>query len=91
MKMYEDGFHNITNVDYSDVVINKMRNRWKHLPEMEWMVADALDMTSLPCSSFDVVLEKGTIDAMLVSEKDPWHISAVAENTIDLVMKQVGH
>lgn len=89
--MYEDGFHDITNVDYSDVVINKMRNRWKHLTEMEWMVADAQDLTFLLCSSFDVVLEKGTIDAMLVSEKDPWHISAVAERNIDLVMKQVGY
>ena len=38
--MYENGYRNIVNVDYSSVVIDKMRTRWRHLTGMEWIIAD---------------------------------------------------
>ena len=88
--MFADGYHNIVNVDYSPVVIDNMRTRHKHLDGMEWLVLDARDMSSLDAASFDVVLEKGTIDAMLVDERDAWRLSDDAENTIDLILFQVG-
>jgi len=91
IKMYEDGFHNIVNVDYSAVVIDKMRSRWSHLTGMEWIVADIHDLTPLPQFSYDVVIEKGNIDAMLVSEKNPWKVSPSGEQTIDLVLTQVSY
>lgn len=34
-KLYEDGYHYITNVDYSSVVIEQMRERNAHLEEMD--------------------------------------------------------
>jgi SAM-dependent methyltransferase len=90
IKMYEDGFHDIVNVDYSPVVIEKMRNKWKHLTGMEWTVADIKELTTyFSPFSFDVVIEKGTIDAMLVGEKDPWKISMIGEQSIDIVLRQV--
>ena len=87
--MYKDGFQNILNIDYSDVVIKNMRERHKHLIGMTWMVADAQDLTRLDPKSFDVVLEKGTLDAMLVDERDPWNISVEGEATIDNILNQV--
>ena len=88
VKMYADGFCDIVNVDYSPVIIDKMETRFKHLDRMQWLVADIKDMTSLEASSFDVVLEKGTIDALLVAEKDPWKLSDEGENTITVVLNQ---
>ena len=40
-KLYAEGLHNITCVDFSQVVINQMRGRWADLQDMEFVVADA--------------------------------------------------
>jgi len=50
---------------------------------------DAMDMSAFPPSSFDVVLEKGTLDALLVAEKDPWKLSSEAEAMVDIILRQV--
>lgn len=33
--MYKDGYKNITNIDYSKIVINNMAERCKDMPEMK--------------------------------------------------------
>ncbi|CAG2245881.1 EEF1AKMT4 [Mytilus edulis] len=87
--MYQDGFLNITNTDYSPVVIENMRNKCQQkYPGMSWEVMDILNMTYEP-ETFDVVLEKGTLDALMVHEKDPWNISEETEKTIENVLTQV--
>jgi SAM-dependent methyltransferase len=87
--MYHDGFHNIVNIDYSPVVISNMSARYSDLVDMKWLVMDARDMSSFEPSSFDVVLEKGTLDALLVGEKDPWRVSYDAEVTVELILTQI--
>jgi hypothetical protein len=87
--MYNDGFHNIVNIDYSSVVIENMQRKHDSLNDMKWIVMDAQDMSSLPTASFDVVLEKGTLDALLVSQQDPWRLSAQAEQTMHNIMLQI--
>lgn len=89
VEMYEDGFQNILNIDYSDVVIKKMREKYALLIGMEWQVMDICNMSMLEQESFDVILEKGTLDSMLVNEKDPWSLSDEAEAMIDNVLTQV--
>lgn len=44
---------------------------------------------SFPDGSFDVVLEKATLDAMLVEEKDPWRVSNDAARLIHQVLTEV--
>lgn len=71
--MWEDGYKNIVNVDYSPVVIGKMRNRHKDIrPEMTWEVKDVRTLDGLDASSFDVAIDKGTMDAMMTSSTDVW-------------------
>ena len=91
MDLYNDGFRNIVNIDYSSVVISNMQKRCKALEGVEWIVMDAMDMSAFLPSSFDVVLEKGTLDALLVAEKDPWKLSSDAESMIDIILKQVNN
>jgi hypothetical protein len=45
---------------------------------MTWKVMDILNMTYEP-ETFDVVLEKGSLDALMVHERDPWNISTETE------------
>ncbi len=55
--MYDDGFKQIWNMDISDVVIDQMRMRNLHRPEMKWETGDCLKM-DYEDDFFDVVIDK---------------------------------
>jgi len=63
--MVADGYM-VTNIDISEVVINFMRD--KH-PNMEWYQMDATEMT-FEDNTFDIVIDKGTIDALACDPGD---------------------
>lgn len=86
--MYRDGYHNITNIDYSEVVIENMKCRSAEARSMQWLVMDIRSMTFDKCS-FDVVIEKATLDALLVQERDPWRLSAESRALMDDILSQV--
>ncbi|XP_048777270.2 eEF1A lysine and N-terminal methyltransferase-like isoform X2 [Ostrea edulis] len=68
--LYDVGHHNITNIDISDVVVRQMtdRNR-EQRPDMKFLKMDALNM-DFEDSAFSVVLDKGTLDALMVDDSD---------------------
>ena len=86
--MYQDGFQHITNTDFSPTVIEKMREKYLEFPNMTWRVLDIRDLSILP-SPFDIILEKGTLDSLLVHEKDPWNVSTESLDQIDKILEQV--
>eukprot|EP00758_Cryptobia_borreli_P001976 Tbor_TRINITY_DN2683_c0_g1::TRINITY_DN2683_c0_g1_i1::g.17986::m.17986 len=63
-QMYENGYHHITNIDISDVVIHQMSSRYKEQDRMIWVNMDARKM-EFPNNSFDIVIDKGTVDSLL--------------------------
>jgi len=65
-QMYNSNYKNITNIDISDVVIEKMK---KQFPDMKWISMDATKM-DFENNSFDCVIDKGTLDAIMCSQ-DP--------------------
>lgn len=68
--LFDVGHHNITNIDISDVVVRQMTERNKEQrPEMKYLKMDALDM-EFKDSSFSVVLDKGTLDALMVDDSE---------------------
>ncbi|KAM3604309.1 uncharacterized protein V6R79_009320 [Siganus canaliculatus] len=73
--MYSAGYHSITNIDYSSVCISTMSARYSDCPGMSWHEMDIRQL-SFPAASFDVVLEKATLDAIMVEEKTPWEVSS---------------
>ncbi|GMI64319.1 hypothetical protein like AT2G31740 [Hibiscus trionum] len=69
--LYDAGFGDITNIDFSKVVISGMlRRNVKDRPSMRWRV---MDMTQMKFSddTFDVVLDKGGLDALMEPELGP--------------------
>ncbi|KAA1469067.1 S-adenosyl-L-methionine-dependent methyltransferase [Dentipellis sp. KUC8613] len=70
--MYDDGYKNIVNIDYSPVVVEQMRNRHQNSrPEMSWHEMDIRALT-FGDSTFDVAIDKGTMDAMMTAKGDVW-------------------
>ncbi|XP_051121890.1 uncharacterized protein LOC127245183 [Andrographis paniculata] len=69
--LYDAGFRNITNVDFSKVVIMDMlRRNVRERPQMKWRV---MDMSSMPLESgsFDAVIDKGGLDASMEPKHGP--------------------
>ncbi|KAJ7625681.1 S-adenosyl-L-methionine-dependent methyltransferase [Roridomyces roridus] len=70
--MYDDGYENIVNTDYSSVVIEQMsRRHTEKRPRMEWLEMDVRDLR-FPDQSFDIAIDKGTMDAMMTAKGDVW-------------------
>lgn len=66
--LYDAGFHGITNVDFSKVVISDMlRRNVRDRPDMRWRVMDMTSMQFMD-GTFDVVLDKGGLDALMEPE-----------------------
>lgn len=66
--LYQAGYHNIVNIDYSHVVISNMNTRYKDIcPKMKWI---EMDMTQLTFKDymFDIVIDKAAMDALVVDE-----------------------
>lgn len=82
--LWDHGIRHIFNTDYSEVVIRLMAQRWEDSAAkastedeevsmrsgVSWKCLDVTDMRLLPAGSFDLVLEKFTLDAMLCEAKD---------------------
>ncbi|CAM9239499.1 unnamed protein product [Ectocarpus sp. 4 AP-2014] len=73
--MYDDGYRRVDmlSTDFSAVVIDKMRA--KHLaarPGLRW---EKMDMLALAAedASFDAVVDKAAMDALMVDKGDPWN------------------
>ncbi|KAK7685639.1 hypothetical protein QCA50_010983 [Cerrena zonata] len=71
-EMYDDGYKQIVNTDYSDILIEKMKHKHQELrPEMQWLEMDVRDL-KFDSESFDFAIDKGTMDAMMTSKGDVW-------------------
>ncbi|CEG38239.1 s-adenosyl-l-methionine-dependent methyltransferase [Plasmopara halstedii] len=74
IEMYNAGFHNITNIDFSGIVIARMKAKYKDkMPEMKWKEADMTKLSeTFKFGSFDVVIDKAAMDALMCDEGDVW-------------------
>lgn len=88
--MYSAGYHSIANLDYSSVCIETMSARHSDCPGMTWHEMD-ISRLSFPDACFDVVLEKATLDAILVEEESPWETSAQAASFLHKSLTEVLH
>eukprot|EP00747_Dinoflagellata_sp_TGD_P161817 gnl/TRDRNA2_/TRDRNA2_178756_c0_seq1.p1 gnl/TRDRNA2_/TRDRNA2_178756_c0~~gnl/TRDRNA2_/TRDRNA2_178756_c0_seq1.p1 ORF type:complete len:211 (-),score=45.93 gnl/TRDRNA2_/TRDRNA2_178756_c0_seq1:119-751(-) len=66
-EMYEEGFHNITNIDISRVVIQAMQEKYRDKQGMSYTQMDSRSM-ELADGSFNVVIDKAMFDAILCGE-----------------------
>lgn len=70
--MYDDGYKSIVNTDYSGVLIENMQQRHEYTrPEMQWLEMDIRDL-KFEQDTFDVAIDKGTMDAMMTAKGDVW-------------------
>lgn len=60
-QMFKNGYSNVVNIDISPSVITQMKEQF---PDLVWQVMDATDL-QYKDGQFDVVMDKGTLDALI--------------------------
>lgn len=66
-EMYEDGYTQIMNVDYSLVAIKAMQEKYREKAGMQFVQMDLRAM-EFPEGAYNVVIDKGTLDSVLCGE-----------------------
>lgn len=87
--LYDAGYTNIVNIDYSPTVIERMKTSNSTRIGMTWI---AMDMTVLdfPIHSFDVVLDKAAMDAIMVDEGSVWDPESAVIDMAHKMCCQIG-
>lgn len=68
--MYDNGFKNIVNCDFSEDVIRDMAARSAKIrPEMKYEIMDIFNMTYAK-NSFDILMDKGLLDAVYPEDNE---------------------
>ena len=62
--MAADGYQDIMSIDYSPVCVKQL-GQWNHRPACKFAVADVRSMPQFPDTSFQSVIDKGTLDSLL--------------------------
>ena len=70
-ELFANGYHDITNVDIDVDTIDTMRQRHhdKVGMGMSWLAADITRCNGFGDESFDIAIDKGTLDALLCSDQ----------------------
>ncbi len=76
--MYDDGYEHIDNVDISETVVDQMRERNAGRKSMTFAVMDARDLR-MPDNTYDLVVDKSTMDAMLCGEKAFYNVALMVK------------
>ena len=80
--LYDEGYHNIVNVDISSVVVAQMHEKHKEdRPKMHWVVMDITEMDEFDDDSFDLAIDKSTIDALLCGEDTHLMVAKMLKET----------
>ncbi|CAI5484074.1 unnamed protein product [Closterium sp. Yama58-4] len=74
--MVQNGYQDIWNIDISSVVVDFMKKRNSDIPQLKY---DTMNVCSMGFdeSAFDVVLDKGTLDAILCGNNSVENASAM--------------
>ena len=68
-ELSEEGYEDITNIDFSTKVITIMEEKCKaKYPKMSFKVMDVLDMKEIQTGTFNTVIDKGTLDSVLCGD-----------------------
>ena len=68
-ELYEEGFEDITNIDFSPKVITSIEEKYKtKYPKMVFKVMDVLNMQEIQTGSFNIVFDKATLDSILCGD-----------------------
>ena len=89
-RLYEMGFPNITCVDWSAVLIQRLQDQYASLESMEYSLMDVRSLEHIPNNCFDLIIEKALMDALLCGNDQFESVDSMLHE-MDRVLKVGGH
>ncbi len=87
-KLYQHGYTHIDNIDFSPVVTQKMSERMRRMSGMRWHTMDMLEL-GFEDGSFDAVVDKGSIDVLMVDQGSVWSPKEEVVKTTEKALMEV--
>ncbi|URD93333.1 Thiopurine S-methyltransferase (TPMT) [Musa troglodytarum] len=87
--MVDDGYQDVVNIDISSVVIEAMQKKHMDKQGLKYINMDVRDMSLFQSSSFDAVIDKGTLDSLMCGH-DAMHNATKMLLEVDRVLKDKG-
>ncbi|KAJ3675662.1 hypothetical protein LUZ60_004704 [Juncus effusus] len=89
-ELRQEGVHDITCIDLSSSAVERMKNRLsdKGISGIKVLVADMLDLP-FEHETFDLVIEKGTMDVLFVDSGDPWNPNIENVNKVMKMLEEI--
>eukprot|EP00919_Chromeraceae_sp_WS-2016_P047030 GHVR01111525.1.p1 GENE.GHVR01111525.1~~GHVR01111525.1.p1 ORF type:complete len:161 (+),score=38.57 GHVR01111525.1:377-859(+) len=87
--MYDDGYHDIVNLDVSPVVVTAMQHKYIDKAGLVYQQGNVVDMKEFTDSYFDAVIDKGTMDSILCGEASTHTVQAMLRE-VSRVLKATG-
>ena len=66
-ELHSEGFHYITNIDYSPTIIEEMKSRYGDYQDMDFHVMDAVHL-EIEEESINCIIDKGTLDCLICAQ-----------------------
>ena len=101
--LYDDGYHRITNIDFSELVIEEMKVKNISRHNMKWLVQDMTNMSKSLVEeevvvavvgerdvvSYDIIFDKGALDALhSMDTSESHHEACKMFNEIHILMDE---
>ncbi|XP_023330813.1 methyltransferase-like protein 13 isoform X2 [Eurytemora carolleeae] len=80
-----EGWENITNIDISLTGLQKLRRRER---DSNYVLMD-MSIMSFKDKAFDIVVEKCTLDSLLVTAESPWDLDSKQHKLVGRVLKEI--
>lgn len=87
--MVDDGYVDVVNIDISSVVIETMQKKYHDKPGLKYIQMDVRDMSDFASSSFDAVVDKGTLDSLMCGHNSQQHATKMLEE-VGRILKDNG-
>ena len=85
---FSTGYTSITNIDISRVCVDQMLERYRDKPTLQWQQMNACSL-DFPDETFDVVVDKGTLDSVLCGEGSTANVAKMC-GEVSRVLKPTG-
>ena len=77
--LYDKGYRNIVNIDFSTVLIDRMQKKNLHREGLQFSVLDVANLGAFGDESFDLILDKGCLDAVMCGTSSVDSVSNACE------------
>ena len=78
-EMLQDNYGIIWNIDFSTAVISQMKDKHKNNPKLKYIVADVTKKIPFEDNTFDLIICKATMDAILTSSSPIGNVKKMME------------